>query len=374
MSRLMRAAVLPESGEELKLCEIPRPVPAAGEVLVRVSSCGVCHSDLHVIRGELGFPRPCVLGHEVTGTVEVLGSGIERLEEGDAVCCAFILPCGSCRHCVRGHDDLCESFFSRNRLLGVYHNGASRLAFPDGRPIWMYSMGGLAEYVVVPETAVFTIPDGVGTRGAAILGCSAMTSFGAVKNVAKVGVGESVAVIATGGVGLNVVRMASIFGADPILAVDVSDEKLALAREMGATEVVSAANGDPVEQIQAFTNGRGVDVAFEVLGNPLTVDTAIRSVDEGGRVVLVGIAPSGVKAEFDVTQMVRRKISISGSYGARVRTDMPQLLRLAAAGLLRSESLITEHFALESANEAYARLREGRITGRAVIDLSPVTK
>ncbi|WP_020578847.1 zinc-binding dehydrogenase [Actinopolymorpha alba] len=367
----MRASVLREVGADLGVEALADPRPGYGEVLVEVAACGVCHTDLHVMKGEVAFPAPCVLGHEITGHVAELGAGVSGLNVGDRVACSFIMPCGRCRHCVRGHEDLCETFFAFNRLKGTLYDGTSRLADLDGKPIAMYSMGGLAEYAVVPATDVFPLPAGLDLNNAAILGCSVFTSYGAVKNVARLGVGESVAVVAVGGIGLNIVQMAAAFGASTIVAVDVSAEKLALARELGATHVVDASEEDAVARVREITGGRGVDVAFEALGAATTVETAIGSVDDGGRVVLVGIAPAGVTARLNIAHVVRRKIQILGSYGARARTDMPAVLELAATGRIQVDPLITDRFDLDGAGAAYRALDERRIVGRAVVDVKP---
>src|SRR5438105_9557642 len=151
----MRAAVLSALGGPLTIEDIPTPAPQAGEVLVRVAACGVCHTDLHVIKGEVSFPMPCVLGHEISGTIAGVGPGVQGLTEGTAVVCAFIMPCGTCRFCVQGRDDLCETFFALNRLKGTLYDGETRLARTDGTPLWMYSMAGLAEYAVAPSSDVF---------------------------------------------------------------------------------------------------------------------------------------------------------------------------------------------------------------------------
>lgn len=368
--RTMRANVLSETGGRMAVESLQMPKPGKKEVLVRVVACGVCHTDLHVIKGEVAFPTPCVLGHEISGIIEELGPETTGLAVGDRVACSFIMPCGSCRHCVRGHEDLCESFFRHNRLNGTLYDGESRLARPDGQSIAMYSMGGLAEFCVVPDTDVFLVPNEIDLSEAAILGCSVFTSLGAVRNVARVAVGETVAVIAVGGIGLNIVQMAKAFGAKQIIAIDVDDEKLALAKEFGATHVVNSRDSNPVEQVRALTGGRGADVAFEALGSAATTETAIHIVDDGGRVVLVGIAPSGVTAALDIAHVVRRKIQILGSYGARARTDMPLVLELVASGKIRIDQLVSARYSLDEAADAYERLAAGKVLGRALVDVA----
>ncbi len=151
----MKAAVWRGDSPALTIEELEKPTPLRGEVLVEVAACGVCHTDLHVLKSEVAFPAPAVLGHEVSGTVAAVGPDVDSVAVGDRVVCSFIMPCGTCRHCVRGYEDLCETFFAYNRLKGTLYDGTTRLARKDGSPVWMYSMGGLAEYCVVPATDVF---------------------------------------------------------------------------------------------------------------------------------------------------------------------------------------------------------------------------
>ncbi len=363
----MRAAVLPEVGAGLRVEELRDPRPKTGEVLVRVRACGVCHTDLHVMKGEVKFPTPCVLGHEISGVVEEVGPGVSGLRPGQGVACSFIMPCGTCFYCVRGEEDLCERFFEYNRLRGTLYDGQTRLFRPDGTPVWMYSMAGLAQYAVVPATDVFPIPPGIPMERAAVLGCAVFTALGAIRNAARLQPGESVAVFAVGGVGSALVELASAFGAHPVIAVDVRPEKLEAARALGATHGIDSRQGRPQDAVRDITGGRGVDVAFEVLGRPETFVQAVESVRDGGRAVMVGIAPSGVTAPVEITRVVRRKIQILGSYGARTRTDMPLVLGLAERGAVHLDRLVTQEFPLDHADEAYRLLDQGAIVGRAVI-------
>ncbi|OJX70225.1 MAG: alcohol dehydrogenase [Micrococcales bacterium 73-13] len=363
----MRAAVLETTGLDFAVQELQVPEPRTGEVRIRVAACGVCHTDLHVMKGEVVFPQPGVLGHEVSGVVDAVGPGVTSVEVGDRVVSAFIMPCGKCRHCVRGLEDICEQFFAYNRLKGQLYDGETRLFRPDGSPVAMYSMAGMAEYSVVPDTDVFRVPDGLPLEDVAILGCSVFTAVGAVRNVAGIRTGDTVAVIAVGGVGLNLVQVARAFGAAQVIAVDVADDKLELARQLGATHVVNSRETDPVAAVRELTGGRGVDVAFEALGAATTVESAIAMVDDGGAVVLVGIAPAGVTAGLNIAHVVRRKIRILGSYGARARTDMPLVLQLAAEGRIRIGDLISERVGLDEADAAFQRLARGEVLGRAVV-------
>jgi S-(hydroxymethyl)glutathione dehydrogenase/alcohol dehydrogenase len=363
----MKAVVLPAVGAPLVLEDIPVPTPRSGEVRVHVRACGVCHTDLHVVKGEVRFPVPCVLGHEVSGVVDAVGPDVVGVEAGTPVVASFIMPCGRCRFCVGGRDDLCEPFFALNRLKGVLYDGESRLQRRDGSPLAMYSMAGLAEYCVVPATDVFRVPGGLPLEAACILGCAIMTAYGAVKHQAALRPAETVAVVGVGGVGSNVIQLARVAGAARIVAVDVRDEKLEAARALGATDGVNAAGGDAVAAVRALTGGEGVDVAFEALGRPDTVTAAFRMVRDGGRAVVIGIAPGSTPAPIEITHLVRRGIRLQGSYGARVRTDVPEIIRLAASGRISVTQPITRRYRLDQADEAYRALDRGEITGRAIV-------
>jgi S-(hydroxymethyl)glutathione dehydrogenase/alcohol dehydrogenase len=363
----MKVAIFEGVGRRLSVEDIPRPQPRQGEVLIKVAACGVCHSDLHVIKGELPYPTPTVLGHEMSGTIVEVAPDVLRLKPGDRVVSTFILPCGNCASCNRGRDDLCENFFAVHRAKGVLYDGETRLHRADGTPLAMYSMSGLAEYSVAPATAVFPIPPGVKLHEACILGCAVPTAYSAVRHQGDVRPGATVAVVGAGGVGSNIIQVARAFGAAEVIAVDIREDKLAAARRLGATQGVNGAEGDPAAQIRALTGGKGVDVAFEALGRTETVVTAFDAVRDGGRVVVVGLAPTSVAAPIEITRLVRRSVSVLGSFGARMRSDLPPLIDLVARGEVSTEQLVTQRFTLETAAEAYDALSRGEITGRAMV-------
>lgn len=365
----MRAAVLRETQTPLVIEDIPTPVPKAGEVLIRVSACGVCHSDLHVAKGELTFPLPCVLGHEISGTVEQVGAGVVGFQPGQPVVASFIMPCGNCASCDRGRDDLCDTFFAMNRGKGTLYDGTTRLRRRDGTDLAMYSMGGLADYAVVPATDVFAAPANLPLNDACILGCAAMTAYGAVRRQAQLQPGQTVAVIGVGGVGSNVVQWARLFQASRIFAVDIRDDKLADAKQLGATDTINASQGNAVEQVQQLTKGQGVDVAIEVLGRPETVQNAFLMTRDGGTTVVVGIGVGKTTAGIEITRLVRRSIRLIGSYGCRVRTDLPAILEHVEKGEFAISRLVTRRYRLEEVNDAYQALNRGEIIGRAIIEM-----
>jgi succinate semialdehyde reductase (NADPH) len=364
---LMKAAILNAAPGGLRIEEIPIPEPGPGEVLVRVTACGVCHTDLHVMKAEVAFPLPAVMGHEISGTVAALGPGVVGPPPGTPVVSAFIMPCGFCAPCGAGRDDLCDSFFAMNRLKGTLYDGTSRLRRRDGSPIAMYSMAGLAEYAVVPATDVFPLADGLPLAESSVLGCAVFTAYGAVRHGADLRGGERIAVVAAGGVGINIVQIARAFGASQIIAVDVRDDKLDAARRHGATHVVNATTTDATARVRELTDGRGVDIAFEVLGLPQTFIQALEVIRDGGRMVAVGIAPGKATAPVEITRLVRRELRIIGSYGARTRSDMPEIIRLAAQGIFRPETMVTQRFPLAEADAAYQALARGEIVGRAIV-------
>ncbi len=199
------------------------------------------------------------------------------------------MPCGACRQCIRGRDDMCLPFFADNRLKGVLYDGTTRLHRLDGSPLAMYSMGGLAEYSVVPINALAPLRDEIQDVPAAILGCAAFTAYVAVHQTAAVQPGESVAVVAIGGVGSSIVQLARAAGASTVIAVDISDEKLLAAKSLGADHGVNSMATDAVSAIRELTDGAGVDVAFEVLGRRQTFEQAVKMLTDGGRMVAVGI-------------------------------------------------------------------------------------
>jgi S-(hydroxymethyl)glutathione dehydrogenase/alcohol dehydrogenase len=363
----MMAAILETAPGPLRIEQIPIPEPRANEVLVKVCACGVCHTDLHVIKAEVAFPTPAALGHEISGTVVALGPGVQGPAPGTPVASAFIMPCGTCRSCGIGRDDLCDNFFAMNRLRGTLYDGTTRLRRAEGTPIAMYSMGGLAEYAVVPATDVFPLPATLPLPESSVLGCAVFTAYGAVRHSADLRGGERVAVVAAGGVGMNIIQIARAFGASQVIAIDVRNEKLESALQHGATDAVNASTSDVTKRVKELTDGQGVDVAFEVLGRPETFVQAFEIIRDGGRMVAVGIAAGRTAAGVEITRLVRRGLRIIGSYGARTRADMPEIIRLAASGVFHPETMITQRFPLAEADTAYQMLNRGEIVGRAIV-------
>ncbi|KAK8275201.1 hypothetical protein V6Z12_D10G122100 [Gossypium hirsutum] len=373
----MRGTVFWEPDTPLTIEEFHMPRPKAGEVLIKTKACGVCHSDLHVIKGEIPFSSPCVIGHEVTG--EIVEHGpltdrkiIERFPIGSQVVGAFIMPCGNCFFCSKGHDDLCEDFFAYNRAKGTLYDGETRLFLRNsGKPVYMYSMGGLAEYCVIPAHGLAVLPQSLPYTESAILGCAVFTAYGAMRHAAEVCPGDSIAVIGVGGVGSSCLQIARAFGASLVIAVDIQNDKLQKAKTLGATHTVNAIEEDAIERIKEITGGPGVDIAVEALGKPQTFLQCLQSVRDGGKAVMIGLSKAGAIGEVDINRLVRRKIRVIGSYGARARQDLPKLVKLAETGIFNLNNAVSRKYKFEEGNKAFQDLNQGRIVSRGVIEIIP---
>jgi S-(hydroxymethyl)glutathione dehydrogenase/alcohol dehydrogenase len=353
------AAVLWRPGEPVEILEIDLAPPRAGEVLVKIAACGVCASDLHVVDGGLPEPLPLVLGHEASGVVVDVGTGVESLAPGDHVVLALVPSCGKCSECLRGRPNFCEEG-SRMAASGTLADGTSRLSLNGTTLHHFNAVSSFAGHAVVPESVAVKIRDDIPLQAVALIGCSVLTGCGAVMNTARVKEGSTVAVWGCGGVGSNVIQGARLAGAAQIVAVDVRREKLELARALGATEVVLAApDVDVVAAVKELTGG-GPDYAFEAIGTEPTIQQAWEAAGPRGTVVVVGIMPKGSTLTIDPWQFFSEKI-LKGSFlgSANVRVDVPRLVDLYATGELRLDELVSAKIALDELPEALDRLRAG---------------
>ena len=361
----MKAAVLNKVNEPLAIEQLDLRDPQHGEVLVRTVASGVCHSDLHFMEGLWPTPVPVVLGHEASGVVEEVGEGVTYVKKGDNIILSFVPFCGICRDCIEGRPQLCSNPAAR---LPAGPESAIRI-FRDGTPVNQFAnMGSFAEYMLVPEGGVVKAPEGMPLDKAALVGCSVMTGIGAVLNTAKVEVGSTVAVIGTGGVGLNVIQGAVLANASRIIAIDVLDNKLEYAKTVGATDVVNAAQTDAVKEVQGLVRG-GVDYAFEAIGNTKAGSQAFDMVRRGGTAVIVGMMPFGSKMEINAAAFLGEK-SLKGSfYGStRFRVDMPRLCDFYLKGKIKLDELVSRHYPLDQINEAYDAMKRGEVA-RSVLDI-----
>jgi len=354
----MKAIVLHQVGEPLRVEELELDAPRAGEVQVRMAASGVCHSCLHAADGSWGaMPVPMVLGDEGAGVVEAVGPGVARLKPGDHVIVSWAPSCGRCHYCASGRPVLCEVELP----FGYGGDGTVRMHL-DGRDVYHYGPATYASHLVVPETCAVPIRADMPLEMAALIGCSVMTGVGSVINTARVRAGESLAVFGCGGVGLNAVQGGRLTAAQPLIAVDVADNKLELARQMGATHTLNATRQDVPAEIRRLT-GRGADYAVVAVGDVRAIHQAWESLARGGTCVVIGLPPRDQTMSLSPMSMVgfgnERRLVASRYGSARIFDDFPRLVDLYLAGVLRIDELITHRYGMDEANEAFRALAAG---------------
>lgn len=370
--REISGAVIERSGRPVAVETLRLADPGPGEVLVRLTAAGVCHSDLHVRDGDWERPGPVVMGHEGAGVVEAAGPGVDRSMVGRPVALSWMAPCLRCRECQRGRVWLCTGSPAL-RHAGL--DGTPRVSRPDGTPVLSYlSIGTMSSAQVVPASAAIAIPDGVPPEVAALIGCGVSTGVGAVVRTAGVSAGDSVAVIGLGGVGLSCVMGAVLAGARRIVGVDLSPAKLDLARSLGATHTVLAEAGDPgavAAAVRDAAGDGGPDFVFEAIGSPATIGQAVEALPPGGTAVLVGLTRSGQTASLAPYPLVDGGRRILGSnYGSSVAAvDFPRYAELYLAGRLPIDRLIDRRLGLSTTEveDAFGRLRRGEAARQVIV-------
>jgi Zn-dependent alcohol dehydrogenase len=362
----IRAAVMEAPQRPLEVCDVVLAPPERDEVLVRILATGICRSDLSYIDGKWPAPLPIVLGHEGAGRIEAVGPGVDPERVGEEVVLTFSPACGRCRLCLTGRSNLCLDAAS-GLDNGVLRDGTSRLSRAGRTVHHLAYVSSFATHAVVPADGALAVEPGLDPELGCLLGCGVTTGVMSVTRRAGVRPGEAVAVFACGGVGLAAVLGAGLVSAMPIVAVDPVPFKRRLAAQLGATHVVDPADGDPAEQVRAITDD-GVDFAFEALGSPEVAEQAFRSVRDGGTTVLIGQPRLGVKVGFDVYDATQFEHTILGTNlgGAIPALHIPQLARLARAGMLELGPLVTHRFGLDQINEAVAMTASGE-AGRVVV-------
>ena len=338
--------------------------------MIQVKACGVCHSDLSILNGTIPTVLPHVMGHEAAGIVTKLGEGVTAFEIGDHVVSHLAPSCGHCPQCLANRRVLCEP--GQYVRTGKQKDGTSRLARDNGEELTAtMSLGVLADYAVMSEQAVVKIPKDVAFEKACLLGCGVITGVGAVLNTARIRPGCTVAVYGCGGIGLSVIQGAKLAGASRIVAVDISDNKLEMARELGATHTVnSSVYEDPSEPIREITQG-GADYAFEAVGANALLQLAVASVCPGGDVIAIGVSGPTVTMEGIVSDhIVYQGKSIKGSrYGnANPSRDFPAILDHCNHGRFNIDSMVTKTYNLEDLGDAFTDM-ESHKNARGVVVL-----
>jgi S-(hydroxymethyl)glutathione dehydrogenase/alcohol dehydrogenase len=351
----MKAAVFHGPQKPLTIENVDIAKPIGREVLVGTVASGVCHSDLHFVDGYYQFPTPAILGHEAAGIVEDVGPHVTEFKAGDHVIACLSVFCGHCSYCLTGRTHLCQSRPVRTP------QEPPKLSW-NGAPVNQFAnLSAYAEKMLVHENGLVKVRDDMPLDRGALIGCGVTTGVGAVLNTARVEAGATVAVYGAGGVGLAVIQGARIAGAGMIIAVDVFEQKLAKARELGATHTVDASKNDPVKAIRELTNG-GVEYSFEAIGLKKAAEQAFECIRPGGTATVIGMIPVGQKIELEGSVFLREKRIQGCSMGSnRFKVDMPKYVDFYQRGLLRLDEMITRRGRLEDVNEAFRAMKAGEV-------------
>ncbi|MBN1630254.1 MAG: Zn-dependent alcohol dehydrogenase [Thermoleophilia bacterium] len=353
----MRAAVCYEFGKPLVIEDIEMRAPRPDEVKVKVAVTAICHSDIHDIQGDLPGGLPFVGGHEVAGRVAEVGASVTSFAPGDRVIVSLLESCGKCLYCVTGRPFFCETKVTYD-VRGTLTNQRGEDVIQKAR------VGGFAEYVLVHESQLVSIPDDLPMEVASLLACGVSTGFGAVVNRAKVPPMSSVVVIGAGGVGLNSVQGALTCGANPIIAVDILDSKLARAKEFGATHGVNATATDAVAAVRELTGGRGADYVFVTVGSAAALQQAVAMLTRGGWAVMVGLPPvTDPPFTLPAGELSFTEKTVTGAFMGSVclQVDIPKIIALYKAGRYKLDELIAGRYPLERINEALESSAAGEV-------------
>jgi S-(hydroxymethyl)glutathione dehydrogenase/alcohol dehydrogenase len=350
---VVRAAMVAEKNADIEIGDAILPDLGPDQVRVKVAAAGICHSDLSMVNGTLRPSFPLVLGHEASGTVAEVGANVTRAQPGDRVVINWAPPCRRCWFCLNGQPYLCKT------VEGVASLPGGTLA--DGTPVHnAMGVGAFADEVVLPGTAVVPLADGVPLDVAALLGCAVLTGVGAVRNTARVRLGESVVVIGLGGIGLSAISGARLSGAGPIIAVDVNADKEKIATAAGATHFVLASDAQN-KQIRALTGGRGADHAFECVGRSATIRAAWGCVRRGGQVTVVGVGRADDPVTLNALEIYHfaRTIAVSVYGSGDADRDIPWLAEQIILGHLDLEALVSHRIGLDGITDAFRRMEAG---------------
>ena len=372
----IKAAVIREMGmappyansKPMKIEEVDLAPPGEREVLVQIKAASLCHSDLSTVNGDRPRQTPMVLGHEAAGVIVECGPGVNDVKAGDHVALVFAPSCGECIACKEGHPGRCEPGQQSN-ADGTLLGGAMRLS-QNGKPVYHHvGVSAFAEYCVVNRGSLVKIDDQPPFDEAALFGCAVLTGVGAALNTAQVFPGATVAVVGLGGVGLNALLGALVGGASQVVAIDVHDDKLELAKQLGASDVVNAKDEDAIQQVKDLTNG-GVDFGFEMAGSVQAMELAYRITRRGGTTVTAGLPHPEARWPLQHVNLTAEERTVKGSYvGSCVPTrDVPRYIDLYRKGMLPVNKLMSDHISLDQINEGFDRLASGH-TVRQIITM-----
>ncbi|MCW2538778.1 MAG: Alcohol dehydrogenase zinc-binding domain protein [Frankiales bacterium] len=357
----MRVSIFREAGTPLTVEEVTVLPLGAGDVRVRTTASGICHSDLLPLQGLL--PRAAqasVLGHEGAGIVEEVGSAVTTMKPGDQVVASWVSPCFHCYWCVNQQTEYCETFGAPQPVRFTTANGENVTA----------GIGTFSEMMVADARSFIPIETDLPPEQLALIGCGVATGVGAVLNTAAVRPGSSVAVLGCGGVGQSAIQGARIAGASRIIAVDPVPSKGAMALQLGATHYVNPADGDALEQVRELTGGRGVDYAFEVAGRSDTASDAWAMTRRGGKVLFVGAQPPGTTPSWGSLEWIMSGKTVIGAlYGSsQVHRDLPRYVRMVESGQLDLASMVSRTIKLDEVNEGLAAIETGEVIRSVILN------
>ncbi|MEM7122471.1 MAG: Zn-dependent alcohol dehydrogenase [Pseudomonadota bacterium] len=359
----MKAAVLREVHQPLSIEEVQIDNPKSHEVLVRTAACGVCHSDLHYIEGKYACPKPTILGHESAGVVEKVGSEVRYVKPGDHVITCLSVFCGHCEYCTTGRPFSCQN----DEFVDRDDDEPQRITQNGGVMHQFYSLSSFAEQMLIHEHALVKVRKDMPLDRAALIGCGVTTGFGAVINTADIEVGSTVAVIGCGGIGLSAINGAAIAGAGRIIAVDILGSKLNLAKHFGATDVVNAADTDPVEAVKEMTSG-GVEYSFEALGHAKTAEQAFQMLRPSGAATVIGMVPEGETLQIHGADLLDDKKLQGSNMGSNAfRVDMPRFCDFYLDGKLKLDDMISARIPLEGINDAFDEMKRGEVARSVIV-------
>ncbi|MFZ2060089.1 MAG: Zn-dependent alcohol dehydrogenase [Candidatus Binatus sp.] len=353
----MKAAVFHGPKLPLSIEDVELDKPQDREVLIKTVASGVCHSDLHFVDGFYPYPAPAVLGHEAAGIIEEVGKQVTYVKPGDHVICCLSVFCGNCEQCMSGHPNRCS-----NKAATQRNPSDKPRISQKGKPVNQFlDISSYCEKMLLHENAVVKIREDLPLDRAALIGCGVTTGVGAVLNTAKIEPGSTVAVFGAGGVGLAAIQGARIAGARKIIAVDMFEGKLAMAKRLGATDTVDASSSDPVDEIRKITGG-GVDYSFEAIGLKKAAEQAFNSLKAGGTATVIGMIPVGQKVEIDGYMfLTERKLQGSNMGSNRFRIDMPKYIDFYLQGRLNLDDMISQRRKLEDVNDAFRAMKAGEV-------------
>lgn len=362
-----RAAVLTKPNEPMTVEDVELDSLQPDEVLVRIGATSLCHTDLEVIEGQLKYPMPIVLGHEAAGTIEAVGDRVAGHRHGERVVLSWNPHCGSCAPCQRGQQILCEPYLQL-APRAVHFDGSARLRHNDQPVQTMFYMSAFAEYAVVNSGCAIPLPSEIPLDRACLLGCAVMTGVGAATNVANVRPGDSVLVIGSGAIGLSAIQGARLAGASTIIATDLEDDKLVLAKRVGATHTLNATHESTLDFVRGVTSGNGVDCVLESAGSNAAFRVAVESARPGGDVVWLGKVGVDDEVSFRWGSLMSEKRITRSSYGnPRPSRDFPALANAYLAGDLLLDELITQRIDLTDINAGFDDLKNGRAIRSVIV-------